>query len=98
MDNEIPARRSGMAALEIPGYLIVLQPAIEVSMFTVISLVVFSAIPRAHLTDREKWRFGVTAAAVAFAWLLLMTGLSVVLKEDVKSAVCGTPEVVAPSE
>ena len=65
-----------MAALEIPSYLIVFRPAIEVSMFAVISLVAFSAILRAHLTDREKWRFGVTAAATAFAWLLLMTGLS----------------------
>ncbi len=45
-------------------------------MFAVISLVAFSAILRAHLTDREKWRFGITAAATAFAWLLLMTGLS----------------------
>ena len=66
-----------MAALEIPGYLIVFQPSVEVSIFAVISLVVFSAILRAHLTDREKWRFGVSAAAIAFAWLLLMTGLSV---------------------
>ena len=65
-----------MAALEMPSYLIVFQPAIEVSMFAVISLVALSAILRAHLTDREKWRFGVTAAATAFAWLLLVTGLS----------------------
>ena len=65
-----------MAAVEIPNYLIVLQPAIEVSIFTVLSLAVYSALLRAPLTEREKWRFGLTAWATALAWLLVMTGLS----------------------
>ena len=66
-----------MAAQEIPGYLTVFQSATDVSLFAVISLVVFSAILRAQLTDLEKWRFGVTIAATGFAWLLLTTSLSV---------------------
>ncbi len=66
-----------MAALEIPSYLTIFQPAINVSIFAVLSLVVFSAILRARLTDRKKWRFGVTFAVIGFGWLLLTTGLSV---------------------
>ncbi len=65
-----------MAVIEIPNYLNILQPAIEVAMFAVISLVAFFAILRADLSDREKWRFGVTAAVTVFAWLLLVKGLS----------------------
>ena len=66
-----------MAALEIPSYLTIFQPAINVSIFAVISLVVFSAILRARLTNLEKWRLGVTLAVTWFAWLLLTTGLAV---------------------
>ncbi len=66
-----------MAVLEIPIYLTIFEPAINVSIFAVLSLVVFSAILRARLTDREKWRFGVTLAVTWLAWLLLVTGLSV---------------------
>ena len=65
-----------MAALEIPIYLIIFRSAAEVMLFAVVSLLAFAAIQRAHLTDREKWRFGVTAAATAFAWLLVVTGLA----------------------
>lgn len=66
-----------MAALEIPSYLTIFQAAINVSIFAVMSLVVFSAILRARLTDLKKWRFGVTLAVIGFGWLLLTTGLSV---------------------
>lgn len=59
-----------MATLEIPSYLTIFQLSIIVSIFTVILLVVFSAILRARLTDLEKWRFGVTLAVTGFAWLL----------------------------
>ena len=66
-----------MAKLEIPGYLNVFHSVTNTLLFGVVAVIVFFAILRAPLTDREKWRFGITLAATGIGWMVLAAGLAV---------------------